>query len=482
MSNIRVILTALGWLLAGLGALALLHGLGAGLARDGQSAAFGATAFAGLLTGGICLSVGWGAAPEFGYRQAVIVIVLAWFGLPVLAALPFAFGSWELSWVDAYFEAISGLTTTGSTVVAGLDTAPPSLLMWRSTLQWIGGIGIIGMSMAILPFLKVGGMQLFRLESSDSSSDRLIARPNQFVLTIGAIYVGLTLACVIAYGLTGMTGFEAVNHAFTTVSTGGYSTSDRSLGAFGPAAQSVSIVFMLAGALPFLAYVRLMQASARRGGQGFEEVRTFLAVVCVVALVLAVIRVSSGSELFPALLDALFNTVAVITTTGYASQDYSTWGPFAAGIFFFLIFVGGCSGSTSGGFKIFRFGVMVKGLRQTLSQSALPHAVTTARLNGRPLLPQDIASVSMFAAVFVASFGIGALALAATGLDLDTALSGSATALANVGPGLGPIIGPAGNFSSLPDSAKLVLSAIMVLGRLEIFTVLILFTPRFYTA
>jgi trk system potassium uptake protein TrkH len=483
LRDFRVIFLTCGWLLAGMSLLALLYGIGSSLVRDSEAGAFYATAIFGLVPAAVALAAGWGAKAELRFRQAVVITVLAWFGLPVFCALPFMLGTWQLSFVDAVFESVSGLTTTGSTVVAGLDDSPPSLLLWRSVLQWIGGVGIIGLSIALLPFLKVGGMQLFKMESSDRSDERIIARPNRLAITIGSLYLGLTLACFAGYRLTGMTGFEAINHAFTTVSTGGYSTSDSSMGHFSIGSQWVSIVFMVTGALPFLAYVRLTRNNMKaQGSGGFGQISLFFIIVGLAAAMMLVLRLIEDQGFWTALREALFNVISVITTTGYATADYQLWGPFAMAVFFFLTFVGGCAGSTSGGFKIFRFEVLAKALWQNLNRTAQPHSLSPARINGQALSASDVASVALFSAVYVATFAIGALLLAATGLDLMTSLSGSATALANVGPGLGAIIGPAGNFSGLPDSTKLVLGAIMVLGRLEIFTVLVLFVPRFHTA
>ena len=482
MRDFRVIFLTSGFLLAGMSLLALMHAIGSSLVRDSEAGAFYATAIIGFVPAAVALAAGWGAKAELHFRQAVVITVLAWFGLPIFCALPFMLGTWQLSFVDAVFESVSGLTTTGSTVVSGLDNSPPSLLLWRSVLQWIGGVGIIALSIAILPFLKVGGMQLFKMESSDTSSERLIARPNQMAAAIGSIYLGLTVACMIGYRMNGMTGFEALNHALTTVSTGGYSTSDSSLGHFSTGTHWVAIVFMITGALPFLAYVRLARRNVRQRGRGLGQIGVFFVILAIATAIVCTLRLIEDQDFITALREALFNVTSIITTTGYATADYQLWGPFAMAVFFFLTFVGGCAGSTSGGFKVFRFEVMAKALWQNLSRTAQPHSLAPMKLNGHPLRADDIASVALFSAVFVATFAVGALVLAATGLDLMTSLSGSATALTNVGPGLGAIIGPAGNFSGLPDSTKLVLGAIMVLGRLEIFTVLVLFVPRFHTA
>ncbi|MCW5725557.1 MAG: TrkH family potassium uptake protein [Maricaulaceae bacterium] len=481
MRDFRVVLFALGWLALTLAAMAALHALGSRAAGDGQSAAFAAAAMAGALVGGLFVAAGWGAEPELKFRQAVALTVGAWFGLPLLACIPLMLGALQLSFTDAYFEAVSGLTTTGSTVISGLDGAPPSLLMWRAALQWVGGFGIIGLSIAILPFLRIGGMQLLRLEFTDKSDEKLIARPGELAAIIGAIYLGLTLACASLYAIAGMSGFDAIAHAFTTVSTAGFSTRDASMGAFSPGVQWIAVAFMFTGALPFLLYVRLLRPKRARGaGSGFGEVGLLAAIIVTAALVLTAYQAAQGTAFFEALRGAFFNVASIVTTTGFATADYQLWGPAAVGLFFFLMFLGGCAGSTAGGFKIFRLEVMGKAIVQHLARTAQPNAVIAMHHRGRRLTDADIVSVALFAGMFVGAFAIGAVALSAMGLDFVTAVSASANAVANIGPGLGEIIGPAGNFAPLPEEAKWLLSFMMVLGRLEIMTVLLLFLPRFY--
>lgn len=470
-----------GVLCLGLAALALVHCIvSAALTRDAASGGFFACAVAAAFVGGLLTAVGRGAAPELGFRAAAVLTVGAWTGLPVLAAIPLAGPATGLDFSDAVFESISGFTTTGSTVMVGLDSAPPSLLFWRAMLQWIGGIGIIGLSIAVLPLLKTGGMQLFRMESSDRSPERLIARPGMLAVVIAGLYVGLTTLCAIAYAVAGMSGFDAVAHALTTVSTGGYSTSDSSLGGFGAAAQWVAIVFMVSGALPFLAYVRAVSRFEGRRPGGFEEVAGLFAFIAAFAALLYIAELGGAPGAPDALRLALFNAVSVLTTTGYAAGDYQLWGPLALATVFAFTFVGGCAGSTSGGFKIFRIQIMIKAIWAALQKAPSPHAVIVTRHAGRSLTNDDIASVALFAALYVAVFAAGSIALSIFGLDLVTAVTGSATALANVGPGLGSLIGPAGNFTAIPDPAKWILCVQMILGRLEIVVVLYLLTPRFW--
>ncbi|TGY89129.1 TrkH family potassium uptake protein [Marinicauda algicola] len=480
MRHFQIVFLILGLLYLGLAALAALVAITSLGLADGAAGGFFECAVAAGFIGGVLAMAGRGAAMDLEFRAAVALTVGAWIGMPLLASIPFTTGPVSLSFTDAVFEAVSGITTTGSTVMAGLDETAPTILFWRSLLQWIGGIGIIGLSIAILPFLRVGGMQLFQLESSDRSSDRVIARPGNLALIIAGLYVSLTLVCALSYGAAGMTGFEAVNHAMTTVSTGGYSTSDGSMGHFAAGAHWVGIVFMLGGAIPFLTYVRILSRREARRPGAFEEVGGLLLLVAGFTLVIIAARLALPGEDEGLIRVSLFNTISVITTTGYAVGDYQAWGPLALAAFFILTFLGGCAGSTSGGFKTFRIQIMVKSIWRTLQQAPLPHSVVVSRHAGQKLSNADIASVALFAGLYVATFAAGAILLAAFGLDFVTAITASATAVANVGPGLGDVIGPAGNFIPLPDDAKWVLCLIMILGRLEIITILLMITPRFW--
>lgn len=480
MRKFQIVLQILGLLFLGLAVLAGLVAIASLVQADGAAGGFFECAVVAGFIGGVMALAGRGAAEGLEFRAAVALTAGAWVGIPLLASIPLTAAPVHLSFTDAVFESVSGITTTGSTVMAGLDQTAPTILFWRSLLQWLGGIGIIGLSIAILPFLRVGGMQLFQLESSDQSSDRIIARPGNLALIIAGLYVSLTLMCAFSYGVTGMTAFEALNHAMTTVSTGGYSTSDGSMGHFAAGTQWVSILFMLGGAIPFLTYVRVLSWRESRRPGAFEEVGGLLALIAGFTLIIVAARLGMPGEDEGLLRVSLFNTISVITTTGYAVGDYQAWGPLAFAAFFILTFLGSCAGSTSGGFKTFRIQIMMKSIWRTLQQAPLPHSVVVARHAGQALSNTDIASVALFAGLYVATFAIGAIFLAGFGLDFVTAITASATALANVGPGLGEIIGPAGNFMSLPDGAKWLLCLIMILGRLEIVVILLMITPRFW--
>ncbi len=419
-------------------------------------------------------------AMKLSIRQAFLMTTLSWVALTFFSSLPFVYSQLGLSFTDAFFEAMSGITTTGSTVITGLDGLTTGILLWRALLQWLGGIGIIVMAIAVLPILKVGGMQLFRMESSDQS-EKALPRAAQVASAIGVIYLLLTVACAGAYWLAGMNGFESFAHSMTTIATGGFSTSDGSIGHFDSVwIDIIATVFMIIGALPFLLYLRTLQGNF---GAMFSDsqVQWFLSTVAVVVILAAGwLWLENGLGPVLALRLASFNIVSIITGTGYATSDFSLWGSFALPIFFFIMFIGGCAGSTTCGIKIFRFQVLYAAARTQIHHLLQPHGVFIPYYNRRPISDEVIVSVLSFFFMWFLSFTLLALMLGLLGLDFLTAFSAAATSIANVGPALGPIVGPSGTFQSLSDEAKWLLSGGMLLGRLELFTVIVLFSRSFW--
>ncbi|MCC3304166.1 TrkH family potassium uptake protein [Sneathiella sp. HT1-7] len=481
MINFRLIFAINGILLVFIG-LAMLVPAAVDLAvgnRDWQ--VFLVSATVSIFVGGGLFLSNRGSGLELGRRQAFLLTTAVWIILPATAALPFAFSEMNISYTDAFFEAMSGLTTTGSTVLTGLDTAPPGILMWRALLQWTGGIGIIVTAIAIMPLLRIGGMQLFRMEASEATSEKALPRVADIVKAIGYIYLVLSLICTFALWMTGMSLFDAVTHAMTTISTGGFSTSDQSAGDFeSPLVESIMVVFMILGALPFLMYLHIV-----KGKPGSfltdSQVRWFLSIVLIgiVAITIWQIR-HEGISFWVALRHATFNVTSIITGTGYATADYSNWGGFGTTAFFFFMFVGGCAGSASCSIKIFRIQILVETARCQLMQMIRPSAIYKPRYNGQPLAEETIGSVTSFVFLFIVIFALLTIALGLTGLDFLTAISSAATSITNVGPGLGETVGPSGTFKSLSDPAKWLMSLGMLLGRLELFTVLVLFSRRFW--
>ncbi|MYZ50121.1 TrkH family potassium uptake protein [Rhizobiales bacterium L72] len=411
-------------------------------------------------------------------KQAFLLTAAVWTVIPAFGAIPFL--GLGISYADAFFESASGFTTTGSTVLVGLDELPRGILLWRSVLQWIGGVGIIVLAMIIMPFLGVGGMQLFRAESSDRS-EKVLARSSDLVAWIAAVYGVLTLLCTLAYAAAGMTFFDALAHAMTTLSTGGYSTHDASFGHFqSEALEWIAVVFMICGGLPLVLFIAAIRGEPGRIGRD-PQTRWFLIFLAAVSFLAAVwLSLRTGIAFDDAMRLVAFNAVSVVTTTGYASVDYTLWGPFAVGLFFMLTFVGGCTGSTAGGIKIYRFVILFQVIKRQFRMLASPSRLEAMKYAGARI-PEDVPpSVLAFLTLYVATTAAVTLILVLLGLDFVTAISSAATAISNVGPGLGEIVGPAGNFSTLPDMAKSVLAVAMILGRLELFTVLILLDPGYW--
>ncbi|MEQ8267093.1 MAG: TrkH family potassium uptake protein [Parvibaculum sp.] len=478
--NTKVVALVIGALLVALSVVMLVPVLAEIVAKSGDWQAFLSSAVVTGFVGGALMLANQTEDRDLGHRATFLVTTLGWLSVGAFSALPFAFSKVDMSYTDAFFEAMSGFTTTGSTVMIGLDSAPPGILLWRSLIQWVGGVGIILTAVAILPFLRVGGMQLFRTESSDRS-EKVLPRPGQIAVAIGEVYLLLTLLCALAYIVGGMTAFDALNHAMTTISTGGYSTHDASFGYFDSSLiHWSSILFMISGALPLVLYVQTLRGTGETLW-GDPQVRGFLTLVASTSVLMALWLAARGDYgFFEALTLTAFNIVSVVTTTGYASTDYTLWGPFAIMAFFILMFLGGCTGSTSGGIKMFRLQILAILFKSQVRQTLYPHVAQTLRYNNRTVNRDIVFSVALFVFVYMGSILAVALALAVFGLDLVTALSSAVTAIANVGPGLGPIVGPAGNFASLPDGPKIILAFAMLLGRLELLTVLVMFSKDYW--
>ncbi len=413
-------------------------------------------------------------------RQAFVLTTACWTAVAAFGALPFLLAELELDFTDAFFESMSGITTTGSTVLVGLDTAPPGILLWRALLQWLGGVGFIVTAVGVLPMLRIGGMQIFRMDFAEGV-EKTLPRTAQIAVGISTVYAILTALCAMFYWGAGMSGFDAVAHAFTTVATGGYSTHDASIGYFDShMIEWIASVFMFLASLPFLLLLQVGYGKWRILFRD-RQVRAFLSILVVAILFVTVsVWFSLGESAWSSLRMATFNVISVMTGTGFATSDYDNWGAFAITVFFVLMFVGGCAGSTTCGIKVFRFQVLYAIAGAQMKRLLRPHGVYISYYNNRPVTEDIALSVLSFFFIFVLAFVVLTVSLGVVGLDFVTAISSAATAISNVGPGLGNIVGPAGNFSTLPDPAKWLLSAGMLLGRLELFTVLILFAPAFW--
>lgn len=453
------------------------------LAYASNEKEYGAFLYASLLTGslGMLLALVFSVREfKLNSRQLYLLTTLSWLSLSFAGALPFVFCREHLTLTNAVFESVSGITTTGSTVLSSIETLPRSILLWRSLLQWVGGVGVIGMAVSIMPFLKVGGMRLFKTESSDWS-DKSLPRFQDFAKTLLFCYLIMSLLCGFCYWMGGMSVFEAVNHAMATISTGGFAISDQSFGAYGPTILWVATVFMLVGALPFTLFIGILTTRSTRAFVMDQQVRGFLLIVAGIVTLLSVHLISA--DVLPpylAVTHAAFNVASIITTTGFASSDYTLWGQFSISLFFIITFIGGCSGSTAGGMKVFRFQLSFMFLRTQLRKLVHPRGVFTIRYGGKLVEEDIISSAVAFSFMFFLSLAVLTLLITAMGVDFVTSFTGVSTALTNVGPGLGEMIGPSGNFAALPAAAKWVLAFAMILGRLELLTVIVLFSRTFW--
>lgn len=441
---------------------------------------FVTASFVTAFVAGIMVFANKGNVDRISLKQTFILTTATWVFLVAFAALPLYFSSVEISYTDAFFEAMAGLTTSGATVLVGLDTMPPGLILWRALLQWLGGIGIIVLAMAILPILKIGGMQLFRSESSEKS-EKVLPKAKQLSMAIGGIYTVFTCICAFTLWISGMSPFDAICHAMTTIATGGFSTHDASIGFFDSyRIEMVVMFFMLASGVPFVLYIQALRGRTILLWQD-NQVRWFFALIFFSTVSMSVwMQLQENLTFFEAFRKTSFNVVSIITTTGFSASDYYQWGSFAVLSLFLLGVVGGCTGSTTGGIKIFRFQVLFETAKLQMKQLIQPHGVFQPIYNKKRIDERVMTSVLSFFILFALCFSVLAVMLAATGLDYITSMSAAASALSNLGPGLGPIIGPSGNYAPLNDIAKWLVAAGMLIGRLEVFTVLILFSPYFW--
>ena len=442
-----------------------------------------AFAISALITGfmGIGLWLAHNGQTDFdiGLRQAFLLTNGAWLLIGIFGALPFLLSNLNLSFSDALFESVSGITTTGSTILPVIERASAGILLWRALLQWLGGIGIVVMALAVLPMLSVGGMQLFKTESYDSA-EKVIPRATQLAGGIFFAYTSLTALWAIMLTIAGMPSFDALAHAMTTIATGGYSTRTLSIAAFDSVMIEIIIIGgMIIGSLPFAHYVALTRGGWRNLIND-PQVRWFLSLMAMVVLVITYHLTSMDYGIAEALRLASFNAISVLTGTGYGTANFAAWGGSATTILLICMFIGGCAGSTTCGVKIFRLQVLASTIKVQISRLLRPHGVVLAYYNKRPVSDSVMDAVMGFFYLYILCFVMLAVFLGMTGLDFQTALSGAATAISNVGPGLGEVIGPAGHFGELPLLAKWAMCFGMLLGRLELFTVLVMLHPGFW--
>ena len=433
-----------------------------------------------LVVGGSLIIINKDAEMKLNLKGAFFLTGISWIVMALICSIPFMFAKTNLSFVDAIFESMSGITTTGSTVINDLDIQPKGVLMWRALLQWLGGIGIIVLAISVLPFLKIGGMQLFHMEGDDPY-EKFLPRITSVVSKIFIIYISLTIFCISFYYYFGMTLFDSIAHGFTTISTGGFSTHDESLAFFDSnKILLTTIVFMIIGSFPF---ILIAQISLKNPFILFkdQQIRLFLLIIFVLIISLYLIIGSGINNSFEnKLISISFNSISIITGTGYISDNFEDWGNYSSVLFLFIMFIGGCAGSTTGGLKIFRFQILFLSVKNHIRKLIKPHGVFASKFNGNTIPEASFDSVTSFFFLYILSFVFIALLLSFDGYNLMTCLSAAATSISNVGPGLGDIIGVEGNFSTLSNYSKYILSLAMLFGRLEIITLLILLSPFYW--
>ncbi|MDH4441070.1 MAG: TrkH family potassium uptake protein [Rhizobium sp.] len=435
------------------------------------------------MVGGLSLTAAMatrGPPPAFTKRMGFLLVNVLWAVFSVVGAVPLYFSNLDLTFAQALFESISGITTTGSTVISGLDTLSRGILMWRGLLAWLGGIGIVALGLFVLPFLRVGGVSFFKMESSDIG-DKPFARIATFTRAFMAVYVAITFACIVAYDVAGMGHFDAIVHSFSTIATAGFGNYDNSFAHFDSLTILwISTFFMTVASLPFSILIVLL-VKGRLDALRDPQIVVFLGYVVAFALMSGIYNhLQNGIDLPVALTHSFFNFASILSTTGFASQDYTLWGPFAVAAAFFATFMGGCSGSTAGGIKAYRFVILFNIIVSGLKRLIYPNAVYSVRYGNQIVDADTQRAVFLFFSAYIFIWAIGSMAMALVGYEFATATSSVITALSNVGPGIGPLIGPVGNFAMMHDPELLILSLAMLLGRLEVLTVLVLLVPIFW--
>ena len=442
--------------------------------------AFVGASFITLFVGSIFYLSNKGIVTEhLELRQAFLLTNSAWISIALFGSIPFMLSEIDMSFTDAIFESTSGITTTGATVINNLDTTSHGILIWRALLQWLGGVGIIVMALAVLPMLSIGGMQLFKTESYETP-DKVVPKAASFASGISMVYISLTTLWALMLWIAGMPIFDSIAHAMTTIATGGYSTKSESLAAFSSSSIEIIIIFgMIVGSLPFVHYLSISKNGFKNLIKD-DQVKLFLTLIIFVVFVISIYLSFQNIPYVDAIRLASFNVISILTGTGFGTSDFNNWGGFPTTILLILMFVGGCAGSTTCGLRMARIQVLVANAKAQISKLIRPHAVVVSYYNQKPI-PENVAeSVMGFFFLYIISFAIIACLLGMLGLDLITAISGAASAIGNVGPGLGDIIGPTGSYQTIPDMGKFFLCAGMILGRLEIFAILVMFSPLFW--
>ncbi|MDP4033534.1 MAG: TrkH family potassium uptake protein [Pseudorhodobacter sp.] len=434
----------------------------------------------GVAGGVLALACANGTGQGLTLQQSFLLTTGVWVALPFFGGLPLMLGAPGLGLTDAMFEAMSGMTTTGTTVIKGLDALPLGANLWRGILQWLGGLGIVIVAMVFLPVMKVGGMQFFRSEGFDTLG-KILPRALDISTALIQVYLVLTVVCALTYMALGMSGFDAVMHSLTTVSTGGFSSHDSSFGMFIGAPEYAATLFMLLASMPFIRFVQLMMQGTALPLWRDAQVRAYLRWNGYAIAAVAVYEmVHLGKPFWDALREATFNIVTTFSGTGYSSVDLSLWGPFPFVVLIVVGLIGGCTSSTGCSVKVFRYLILIEAIKMQIKLLHSPNAVVSVRYEGRTVGDDVVNSVIVFFTLFVLTYGVVVVGLSLTGLETKTAITAAWTSVANIGPAFGPEVGPTGAVDGFPASAKWLMIAGMLVGRLEFLSVYVLFMARFW--
>ena len=479
MSNYKTVFFTLGVLQIILG-LSMIVPIGAQFFYNQLDGGFISSSLATIIFGVLFFLSNLDHKKKLNLPQAFLLTALSWLSIAIFGSLPFIFSSTELNLTDAFFESMSGITTTGSTIITNLNETPKAILLWRAMLQWLGGIGIIVMAITLMPIMNVGGMQLF-LVSSNNTPEKILPKSKEISLRLILIYSSLTLACALIYKIFGMSFFDSIVHSMTTIATGGFSNYNESIGYFNSSLIEINaMIFIILGSIPFIAYIKFLSGDKKIFVKD-SQVRTFFFVIIFSILIMFFYLSIKNQSIFEiSLITVAFNIISILTGTGYVTENFSNWGQFPLIYFLILMFIGGCAGSTTCGIKIFRVQILFQFISNQLKKIIYPRGIFNIKYENNNVNEKFMASIISFIFLYILIFFIITALLSIDGLNFTTAISAAATSISNVGPGLGDVIGPNGNFSQLSDFSKWILSAGMILGRLELFAVLVLFIPSFW--
>jgi trk system potassium uptake protein TrkH len=477
MSNYKTVFFTLGILQIILGIFMLIPVIAQFFYHEIDSSFFGASIVT-IIFGVLFFLSNLDHNKKLNLQQAFLLTALSWLSIAIFGSLPFVFSNVNFSFTNAFFESMSGITTTGSTIISNLENMPKGILLWRALLQWLGGIGIIVMAITLMPIMNVGGMQLFKISNNDSS-EKILPKSKEIALRLIYIYSSLTALCALSYKFLGMNIFDSLTHSMTTIATGGFSNYNQSIGFFNSVSIEISaMIFIILGSLPFIAYIKFLGGNKKIFLSDIQ-IKTFVKIIFFSVIILTIyLSLNNSNQLN--LRSIFFNVISILTGTGYVNAQFDNWGGFSLVLFLILMFIGGCAGSTTCGIKIFRIQILYSFISNQIKKIIYPKGIFILKYDQNAVDNKFVASIISFIYMYLVIFFIITALLSLTGLDFITSISGAATSISNVGPGLGSTIGPNGNFSTLPDVSKWILTLGMILGRLELFAILVLFLPSFW--